>query len=66
LGKIQPGHSCLSSDVFSKLEIPSLGKIKLLGLKNSERLGVVTHNSNPNTQEAEAGRSLNFRPAWST
>jgi len=27
---------------------------------------VVVHTFNPNTQEAEAGGSLSFRPAWST
>ena len=27
---------------------------------------VVAHASNPSTQEAEAGRSLSLRPAWST
>jgi hypothetical protein len=30
------------------------------------RGGVVEHTFNPSTWEAEAGRSLNLRPAWST
>jgi hypothetical protein len=37
-------------------------RIKMCG----GRLGVVVHTFNPSTQEAEAGRFLNSRPAWST
>jgi hypothetical protein len=30
-----------------------------------KKLGLVVHTFNPSPQEAEAGRSLNSRPAWS-
>jgi hypothetical protein len=30
------------------------------------KLGVVAHSFNPSTWEAEAGRFLSSRPAWST
>jgi major histocompatibility complex class I len=29
-------------------------------------LGMVAHTFNPSTREAEAGRFLSLRPAWST
>jgi hypothetical protein len=35
-------------------------------LKHSSLLGVVAHSFNPSTQEAEAGRFLSLRLAWST
>jgi major histocompatibility complex class I len=35
-------------------------------LKTSAMPGVVVHAVNPSTWEAEAGRFLSLRPAWST
>ena len=35
-------------------------------LKKSLKSSVVAHTFNPSTPEAEAGRSLSLRPAWST
>jgi hypothetical protein len=40
--------------------------IDLKDLKPYFQLGVVVHTFNPSTQEAEAGRFLSSRPAWST
>lgn len=37
----------------------------VLQLKTA-KLGVVSQPFSPNTQEAEAGRTLNLRPAWFT
>jgi hypothetical protein len=34
--------------------------------KSNHEPGVVAHTFNPSTWEAEAGRFLSFRPAWST
>jgi hypothetical protein len=34
--------------------------------KNKKQLGVVVHAFNPSTWEAEAGRFLSSRPAWTT
>jgi hypothetical protein len=38
----------------------------MTGKKENLLLGVVTHAFDPSTWEAEAGGSLNSRPAWST
>jgi hypothetical protein len=35
-------------------------------LRGSTKSGMVAHTFNPSTREAEAGRFLNSRPAWST
>jgi hypothetical protein len=57
-----------SSHRSSRMEQP-------LGLRNQhrkwlirkrQRLGMVVHTFNPSTWEAEAGRFLSSRPAWST
>jgi major histocompatibility complex class I len=34
--------------------------------KDEKMLEVVAHTFNPSTWEAEAGKFLNLRPAWST
>ena len=39
---------------------------KTLSQKLQRWLGVVAHTFNPSTREAEAGRFLSSRPAWST
>jgi hypothetical protein len=39
---------------------------KMLELKDVMKLDVVVHAFNPSTWEAEAGRFLSSRPAWST
>jgi hypothetical protein len=38
----------------------------IIGTENKPELGVVAHAFNPSTWEAEAGRFLSLRPAWST
>jgi major histocompatibility complex class I len=35
-------------------------------LRRTMQLGMVAHAFNPSTWEAEAGRFLSLRPAWST
>jgi hypothetical protein len=39
---------------------------KTMYLKVNVKQAVVAHAFNPSTQEAEAGRFLSSRPAWST
>jgi hypothetical protein len=34
--------------------------------ENQESWAVIVHSFNPSTQEAEIGRVLSLRPAWST
>jgi major histocompatibility complex class I len=51
--------------------LPELGLkvfINISHLSNRKTLepGVVVHTFNPSTREAEAGRFLSSRPAWST
>jgi hypothetical protein len=43
-----------------------LSGVRVWFLKNPAMPGVVAHAFNPSTREAEAGRFLNLRPAWST
>jgi major histocompatibility complex class I len=40
--------------------------IYIFRIKNKSRPGVVVHTFNPSTWEAETGRFLSLRPAWST
>jgi hypothetical protein len=71
-----PGHlSCfLRYHKHSEFEQESILEVDLLHQKNilaafkSEAFGVGWwgHAFNPSSQEAEAGRSLSWRPAWST
>ena len=47
-------------------EVERSGDVWLKGQKTAKEPGVVTHAFNPSTREAEAGRFLSSRPAWST
>jgi hypothetical protein len=54
------------SDFFILLKIKAKF-LKIVLLKNIKyQLGMVVHAFNPSTREAEAGRFLSSRPAWST
>ena len=59
---------CQAQDTQRKTNKSSqvVEKQKSKYLKKITEDGVVTHSFNPNTQEAEAGGSLSWRPAWST
>ena len=50
----------------SKDRIVALGSVGITALKSAESWALVAHTFNPSTREAEAGRFLRLRPAWST
>jgi hypothetical protein len=52
--------------LFLKQDIHSFRLSALSLNKSGEQLGVVAHAFNPSTWEAETGRFLSSRPAWST
>jgi hypothetical protein len=53
-------HTCRQNTKMHKIKIKNSLKIRELGW------AVVAHAFNPSTREAEAGRFLSSRPAWST
>jgi hypothetical protein len=53
--------------VFSTTTTTTTTTTKMLSFKKRRnKPGVVAHSFNPSTWEAEAGRFLSSRPAWST
>jgi hypothetical protein len=56
-----------TADMTQRLKVfTALSEDRNLAFNNSRGPGVVAHASDPSTQEAEAGRFLSSRPAWST
>jgi hypothetical protein len=62
--KIEVGNS---KPKWLQYDFPAcLGSLMKACLKTENSRAVVGHTFNPSTREAEAGRFLSSRPAWST
>jgi hypothetical protein len=59
-------HRCLSTKEWIQKMCYIYTMEYYAAIKNIDLLGVVAQAFSPSTQEAEAGRFLSLRPAWST